>query len=215
MSAAEGETRGDPAPAEGGVGRVLHVSPARLMEGARALRLWLLLTVLRPLAGRLEQAGAGPPPPELRPYLCWDGAPEYVAARVRELSASHLAAYRWARGGAGWRAGLPRDADLLVRLTAAYLDSQLPGGFSERHLSAAPARPARPSPRALLHRASPPAAAPHYVVLCGRDVLQPPPGRHNADLALLLLLSQAAARGELHRAALSPAGLNLLWVLDL
>lgn len=85
---------------------------AALAEHTRALRLWIVLSVLRPLASRQ------PPPDYLKPFPDHD----YVIGRIRELSAdAGMSAYRWNSGSANWRPPQPTDSELILHLTGVYL----------------------------------------------------------------------------------------------
>lgn len=165
--------------------------------------------------------GAGPPALARRlrallPFLLPFADQAYCARRVRELARGGcLAAYRWDGGGAGWAPPQPPDAELTLRLLAAYLDGVVPGGgFSAAHLSRAPAPPPRAPGALALHRAA--RAPPHYAVVVGEAVVEPAPGRDNLLHALLLFLAAAARRDPpaLLRLHLGPAGLNMLWILE-
>ncbi|XP_063830920.1 transmembrane protein 209 [Ostrinia nubilalis] len=165
-------------------------------------------------------AGAFPALAPLLPFLEPFPDQRYVVQRYRELAAGGcLSAYKWNGGGAGWDEARPADAELLLHALAAYLDAQLPreasgaGGFSARHVSAAPAPPPR-GPRALaLHRAA--RAPPHFVLVHGEETVEVGAGRNNLLHCLLVFVALCGAREPpaLRRLHLGPAGLNLLWVI--
>lgn len=204
-----------------------------LAEPARALRLWLHLTVFRRLLRQMElvderlarhHAALGhtglerlralapfePGLAALLPFLEPFPNQEYAARRIRELGADGgMSAYRWCGGGAGWSADLPTDAEIVLHAFSAYMDSQLGANWSARHVKWS-RDDASAGPSLQRYRTRPP----HFVVALGRGrALAPAAGRHNLLHSLLLLLLALAADGRLTRPQLGPAGLNLLWVL--
>lgn len=184
-------------------------SPARLAALAAAAP--------APLARRLR---------DLLPFLRPFTEQAYVVRRVRELARGPcLAAYRWDGGSAGWEAArCPPDAELVLRLLAAYLDGVVPGGgqsgggesgaFTAAHTSCAPASPPRGPGVLCIHRAS--LAPPHYLVAVEHEVVETGRGRDNLLHSVLVFLAAAARRSPpaLLRLHLGPAGLNMLWILD-
>lgn len=227
--------------------RRLLLEPARVTEWNQNLRLWLHCTILQRLVRemarvdealgalglgearlghvgverlqKLPAAAALPSLGALLPYLEPFADQRYVVQRIRELAhGGCLSGYRWNGGGSDWDESKPTDAELLLRLLAAYLDGQLPPApaarpFSSVHLSQAPGSPPR-GPHALaIHRTA--ARPPHYVLALGDETVEVARGRNNL-LHTVLLFVAAAARADppaLQRLHLGPAGLNMLWII--
>ncbi|CAH0724099.1 unnamed protein product, partial [Brenthis ino] len=227
-------------PGAGRVWRRLDLDPQRLTQWNLNLRLWIHVTILERLvreiravdealaraalceAGALREgrlpparlralAAAQPALAALLPFLEPFPDQRYVVRRVAQLARGGcLSAYRWAGGGPDWRPGAPTDAELLLHLVAAYLDAQLPGGFSAERVGEAGADALR-----VVRVRGAAGAAPHYALVRGDETLDVGRGRNNLLHTLLLLLAAAARRDPpaLARTHLGPAGLNMLWII--
>lgn len=196
--------------------RRLQLDPQRLTQFNLNLRLWIHVTILERLANELDRPDAGQ---GLAPFLAIHTDQQYLIKRIKELSRGGcMSAYKWDGGSSDWDESRPPDAELVLRLVATYLDTQLPsnGGtkpFTDGHLSVAPNPPPR-GPRVLgIHRVT--MRPPHYVLVLEEEIVEVCRGRNNM-LHTLLMFVAAAARAQppaLRRVHLGRAGLNMLWII--
>ncbi|XP_045771305.1 transmembrane protein 209 [Maniola jurtina] len=222
----------------------LDLDPQRLTQYNLNLRLWIHITILQRLLRELRAAdealaraalceagalrGGRVPVARLRalaahvpalaalaPFLEPFPDQRYALRRIAELAdGGCLSAYRWDSGGADWEPSQPPDAELLLRLVAAYLDGQLPRGararpFSDEYL----VEGATPNKQLAIARLR--ARPPHFALVWRGATLGVARGRNNLLHTLLLFLA-AAARADppaLARTHLGRAGLNMLWII--
>nr|CAB3267070.1 transmembrane protein 209 [Phallusia mammillata] len=164
----------------------------------------------------------------IMPYLEVSQNQEYLVERLRSLaSGGYMSEYRWDKGGKikgrEWSEDLVTDAAIVMHMFCTYMDSHLPPHprypegktFTSQYFVQAPRKPSTGTDtkiQILQTKFHPP----HYQLVTMETTYNPPPGRHNLFVTLLLFLhwiktKESSMLGALN---LGLSGINLLCVID-
>lgn len=148
----------------------------------------------------------------------------YLVKRIKELAKGGcISEFKWNGGNKEWEDSLPTDAEIIMHLFAAYLDTQLMPSpnepdvkpFTGRHYVKANEKLPALTDKSLyiqqMHE-----KPSHYRVIIGEKTYEMVKGCNNLFHSILFFVYHVnrIELGMLGRVNLGRAGINLLWVID-